>query len=121
VPSANVQKGLMPKGDGNTERVALYMRVSSEEQAERMTIKRQCGKWYAVFVGDIGEAPEARKHGAAVGIDLGLKSFLVTDSGESLLPPQNTTKRPRRGLDGLLGRSPGVSMVLPADGRLGSV
>jgi uncharacterized membrane protein YqgA involved in biofilm formation/DNA invertase Pin-like site-specific DNA recombinase len=41
MPSANVQKSPTPEGCGSAQRVVLYMRVSSEEQAERMTIDTQ--------------------------------------------------------------------------------
>ena len=86
-----------------------------------VSVKRQCGKWYVLFVCDIGNAPEPATEGAEVGIDLGLKSFLVTDSSESISPPHNTIGRPRRRLDGLLGRSPGVLRVLTGDARRDSV
>ncbi len=49
--------------------------------------KSSCGKWYAVFSCDLGDAPEATGNGPATGIDLGLKSFLVTSDGAKVLPP----------------------------------
>jgi putative transposase len=52
-----------------------------------VSLKRSCGKWYAIFVCDVGDAPEVTYDGAAVGIDLGLKAFLVTSDGESVEPP----------------------------------
>jgi putative transposase len=61
-----------------------------------VSVKRQCGKWYVVFVCDIGDAPEPIAEGPAVGIDLGLKSFLATDGGESVSPPQHYRKAQKR-------------------------
>lgn len=61
-----------------------------------VSVKRQCGKWYVVFVCDIGNAPEPTTGGTEVGIDLGLKSFLVTDGGESVSAPQHYRKAQKR-------------------------
>lgn len=61
-----------------------------------VSVKRQCGKWYVVFVCDIGDAPEPATSGPQCGLDLGLKSFLVTDSGESVSPPQHYRKAQKR-------------------------
>ncbi len=52
-----------------------------------VSLKRSCGKWYAIFVCDVGDAPEPALDGSAVGIDLGLKAFFVTSDGESVEPP----------------------------------
>ena len=53
-----------------------------------VSIKRSCGKWYVIFSCDLGGAPEATAEEPAVGIDLGLKSFLVTSDGVSVEPPR---------------------------------
>jgi len=53
-----------------------------------VSVKRACGKWYVCFSCDLGDAPEPATDGTAVGIDLGLKSFLVTSGGESVEPPR---------------------------------
>ncbi len=52
-----------------------------------VSVKRQCAKWYGVFVCDIGDAPEVTRGGREVGIDLGLKSFLVTSGAAEILEP----------------------------------
>jgi putative transposase len=51
-------------------------------------VRRSCVKWYVIFFCDLGNVPEATADGAAVGIDLGLKSFLVTSDGEAVEPPR---------------------------------
>jgi putative transposase len=59
-----------------------------EGKVKIVSVKRSCGKWYVIFSCDLGDAPEATGDGPAVGIDLGLKSFLVTSEGESVGPPR---------------------------------
>src|SRR5215210_3016790 len=70
-----------------------------EGRIKTVSVKRMCGKWYVVFSCDLGDAPEATGDGPAVGIDLGLKSFLVTSDGASVEPPRyyrKATKKLRR-------------------------
>jgi putative transposase len=52
-------------------------------------LKRACGKWYVVFSCDLGDAPDPVQDGPEIGIDLGLKAFLVTSEGESVAPPRH--------------------------------
>ena len=60
-----------------------------EGKVKTVSLKRACGKWYAIFSCDLGEAPEVSvQKGAAVGIDLGLKAFFVTSDGEVVEPPR---------------------------------
>ena len=70
-----------------------------EGRIKTVSLKRSCGKWYVVFSCDLGDAPEATGDDPAVGIDLGLKSFLVTSDGASVEPPRyyrKATKKLRR-------------------------
>jgi putative transposase len=46
------------------------------------------GHWYVVFVCDVGDAVAEPSPNPAIGIDLGLKSFLVTSDGESVDAPK---------------------------------
>jgi putative transposase len=55
-----------------------------EGKIKTCSVKKSCGKWYANFSCDLGDAPEATCYGAAVGIDLGLKAFLATSDGEAV-------------------------------------
>ena len=70
-----------------------------EGAIKTVSIKRSCAKWYVIFSCDLGEAPAPTEEGAVVGIDLGLKSFLVTSEGESVEPPhyyRHSEKKLRR-------------------------
>ena len=58
-----------------------------EGKVKTVSLKKSCGKWYVIFVSDVGEAPEATvEKGPAVGIDLGLTSFFATSKGEMVEP-----------------------------------
>lgn len=61
-----------------------------EGTIKTVSVKRSFagGKWYVILVCDVGDAPTATGEGPAVGIDLGLKSFLVTSEGEVVEPPR---------------------------------
>jgi putative transposase len=49
---------------------------------------RADGKWHALIVCDLGEAPTA-KDGPAVGLDVGLKVFLADSNGETVENPRH--------------------------------
>jgi putative transposase len=68
--------------------IKVKLHRSIEGKIKTFSVKKSCGKWYAIFSCDLGDAPEVTTDGAAVGIDLGLRSFLVTSSGESVEPPR---------------------------------
>jgi putative transposase len=68
-----------------------------EGKIKTVSVKRSCGKWYVIFVCDIGDAPDPRSSsGSEIGIDLGLKSFLVTSEGESVEPPRYYRKSQKK-------------------------
>jgi len=67
-----------------------------EGRIKTVSVKRMCGKWYVVFSCDLGDAPEATGDGPAVGIDLGLKSFLITSDGASVEPPRYYRKAQKK-------------------------
>jgi putative transposase len=70
-----------------------------EGTIKTVCVKRSCAKWYIVFVCDVGDVPRPSKDGPAVGIDLGLKSFLATSDGDTVDPPryfQNSEQKLRR-------------------------
>jgi putative transposase len=67
-----------------------------EGTIKTVSVKRSRGKWYVIFCCDVGDAPEAAGDGPAVGIDLGLKSFLVTSNGESVEPPHHYRKAQKK-------------------------
>lgn len=67
-----------------------------EGTIKTVSVKRSCGKWYVIFSCDLGDAPEVTADSPAVGIDLGLKSFLVTSDGASVEPPRYYRKASKK-------------------------
>jgi putative transposase len=72
----------------NTGHIKVKLHRPIKGTIKTVSVKRACGKWYVIISCDLGGAPEAAGDGPAVGIDLGLKSFLVTSDGESVEPPR---------------------------------
>jgi putative transposase len=66
-------------------KVKLHRPVQGTIKA--VTLKRECGHWYAVFISEIDAVPLPALD-TAVGIDLGLIDFLMTDTGEPVPAPQ---------------------------------
>jgi putative transposase len=62
-----------------TARVKLHRPV--EGTIKTVTLKREAGKWYAVFSCDLGEVTVPPSPLPPVGIDVGLESFLTTSTG----------------------------------------
>ena len=59
-----------------------------EGKIKTVSFKREAGNWYAIFSCDLGETEVTPSGNPPVGIDLGLKSFLVTSEGASVAPPK---------------------------------
>lgn len=59
-----------------------------EGTIKTVSFKREPDGWHAVFSCDLGDVQIPPSPGPAVGIDLGLKAFLVTSDGESVEPPR---------------------------------
>lgn len=60
----------------------------TEGTIKTVSFKREAGRWFVVVSCDLGDAPPLVTDRPAVGIDLGLTSFLVTSDGESVDPPR---------------------------------
>jgi putative transposase len=69
-----------------TIRVKLHRPV--EGCAKTATLKREAGKWYVVFACDLGDAKAPASALPAVGVDVGLESFLTTSDGEKVASPR---------------------------------
>lgn len=67
-----------------------------EGAIKTVSFSKSCGKWYAIFSCDLGDAPEPAGDGMAVGIDLGLKAFFVTSDGTSVEPPRYYRKSQKK-------------------------
>ncbi len=53
-----------------------------------VTLKREGRKWYVVFSCDVGTPAPLPATGQSVGLDVGLSSFLTTDTGETVDNPR---------------------------------
>jgi putative transposase len=53
-----------------------------------VSFKRETGRWFVIVSCVLGDAPQLTTDKPAVGIDLGLTSFLVTSDGEQVAPPR---------------------------------
>lgn len=62
-----------------TIRVKLHREV--EGRIKTVTIKRDAGKWFVIFSCDLGPVEIPKSTLPAVGIDVGLESFLTTSDG----------------------------------------
>ncbi len=95
-----------------------------EGNIKTVSVKRSCGKWYVIFSCDLGGSPApeaAREDCAAVGIDLGLKSFLVTSDGSSVEPAHHyrkASKKLRRAQRSLARKKKGSTRRARARGRV---
>jgi putative transposase len=58
-----------------------------EGKIKTVSFKREIDKWYVIFTCELPDVEAAPSILPPVGIDLGLKSFLVTSEGESIDPP----------------------------------
>ncbi len=68
--------------------VKLKLHRPVEGKVKTVTFRRHADGWYVSFSCDLGEPTAEPSTNPAVGIDLGLKSFLVTSEGEAVEPPK---------------------------------
>jgi len=61
-----------------------------------ITVKREADKWYVVIVSDLGDIAAENTNNSAVGIDVGIESFLTTSDGEHIAPLQPLKWRLRK-------------------------
>jgi putative transposase len=66
-----------------------------EGKIKTLTIKRQCGKWYALFSCDVESKP-LPPNSNEIGIDLGLMSFIATSRGEVVKNPRHFKKSEKK-------------------------
>ena len=67
-------------------RVNLHRPI--EGTPKTITVKREADKWYVVIVCDLGDVAVENTNRDAVGIDVGIESFLTTSDGEHVAPLQ---------------------------------
>ena len=69
--------------------IKIVLHRDMEGIAKSVTIsKKPSGKYFASILCEIQKDIKPRDTGGEIGIDLGLKSFLVTSTGESVQPPK---------------------------------
>jgi putative transposase len=73
-------------------RVKIKLHRPIEGQIKTIAFKREADGWYVVFSCDLGDVTIPPSSNPAIGIDLGLKAFLVTSEGENVAPPQHYRK-----------------------------
>jgi putative transposase len=61
-----------------------------------VTVSRDpCGRWYVSLAVDVPDPEPLPATGAVVGIDLGIKDFVVTSDGDKIANPRSLAKRER--------------------------
>jgi putative transposase len=70
-------------------RIKVKLHRPIEGRIKTIAFKREADGWYIVFSCDLGDLHGTSASEPVVGIDLGLKAFLVTSDGESVAPPQH--------------------------------
>lgn len=68
--------------------VKIKLHRPVEGMIKTVSFRREADGWHVVFSCDLGEAPVPPSENPPVGIDLGLKAFLVTSNGQSVAPPK---------------------------------
>lgn len=68
--------------------VKIKLHRPIEGQIKTLAFKREADGWHIVFSCDLGEPTAEPSTNPPVGIDLGLKAFLVTSDGTTVQPPK---------------------------------
>ena len=85
--------------------VKIKLHRPIEGKIKTVTLKRTCGKWYAMFSCDVGNAPERRGANRPVGIDVGLETLATLSDGATVVNPRYF----RKGQDALAKRQRALS------------
>lgn len=93
--------GCRLKGNGrlylqNIGHIKVKLHRPVEGTIKTVSVKQACGKWYVIFSCDLGDAPEPVQGRPEVGIDLGLKAFLLTSDGASVEPAHHYRKAQKK-------------------------
>ncbi len=76
-------------------RIRVKLHRPIEGKIKTASFTRQADGWHVVFSCDLGEVQPEPHAGPMIGIDLGLKAFLVTSDGESIAAPKFYRKAQR--------------------------
>lgn len=77
-------------------KVKLHRDIPKEARITSATVSTKAGMWYVSFACELPDVPVAVSTNPPVGIDLGLKSFLVTSDGDSVDPPRFFVKAQKK-------------------------
>ncbi|MDX1934716.1 MAG: transposase [Capsulimonadales bacterium] len=72
----------------NVGEVKVKLHRPVEGEIKTATFRRCADGWYVIFVCEVEQKVTEPSPNPPIGIDLGLKSFLVTSDGESVEPPK---------------------------------
>ena len=76
-------------------RVRVKLHRPIEGTIKTVSFTREADGWHVIFSCDLGDVQTPPRPGPLVGIDPGLKAFLVTSDGESIAPPKFYRKAER--------------------------
>jgi putative transposase len=68
--------------------IKVKMHREIEGKINTVQIKREAGKWYAVFSCDLGDVAVTPSQNKPVGVDVGLEYFLTTSDGDHVKNPR---------------------------------
>lgn len=83
----NTDRRLYIQHIGNIK-VRWHRKIPVDAVIKTAIVKKQADGWYVVFTCELPDICAAESTNPPVGIDLGLKSFLVTSDGEVVDPPK---------------------------------
>jgi putative transposase len=76
-------------------KIYLHRPIPKDAKIKTLTIRRQCGKWYACFSCEVQPKP-LPPNTNEIGIDMGLISFIATSNGETISNPRHFKKSEKR-------------------------
>ena len=102
------------KGVGH---VRVHQHRAVKGAAKTITVKREGDRWYVVLSCDDVPAEPLEPTGAAVGIDLGVASFLTTSDGKHVPNPRHRSPQPPTASLSPSGPSPARNAAVTGEAR----
>jgi len=92
--SFSIEKGRLRVSRIGTMKIELHRKIEGKIKA--LTIKREAGKYYAIFTAIKDINPQIVKDTNPVGIDLGLNSFIAMSDGTKISKPKFMKEKMKR-------------------------
>jgi putative transposase len=93
------QKGFKVNGNrlclSKVGHIKIKLHRPIEGKIKTLTIRRQCGKWYACFSCEVQPKP-LPPNSNEIGVDMGLMSFVATSKGEVIKNPRHFKKNEKK-------------------------